>query len=139
MLRPALDLRDLTEKTWDLQLFGSRNGLATMLGWTLRYHTLRSQGSTSGFPDRILVRDRLLAVELKTETGKVSDAQAEWLDGLAAANVETYLWRPGDLDEIGRILASRGRPHTFLATAWLPSNGRADTIEQQTLLTKGAA
>jgi hypothetical protein len=151
----SLDLRDLTEKQWDAQLFASKTGLAPMLGWRLTYHTLRSKGSRSGFPDRVLVRDRLIAVELKTESGPVSDAQREWLDGLAAAHVEAYLWRPRDVEEIGRILGRRQHwdPENGLherqgqrwvywqpRSLWLPGIGRADTIEQQSLLQqKGAA
>jgi hypothetical protein len=150
----SLDLRDLTEKQWDAQLFASKTGLAPMLGWRLTYHTLRSKGSRSGFPDRVLVRERLIFVELKSETGAVSDTQTEWLDGLAKARVETYLWRPHDLEEIGRILGrkqhwdrdaglheSEGRRWVWWqpGSLWLPGIGRADTTEQQSLLTKGAA
>lgn len=102
----ATDL-DLTEKGWDTQLFNSRDGVATMLGWTLVYHTLRSKGSQTGFPDRVLVRDRVVYAELKRQQGTPTDAQMRWLTGLAVAGAEAYLWRPTDLDEIGRILAGR--------------------------------
>ncbi len=101
---------DPLEKEWDYQLFNSKKGLAPMLGWRLCYHTLRSKGSQSGFPDRVLVRDRVIFAELKREKGVVTDAQRDWLDGLAAAHAEVYLWRPSDLDEIAKILAARSRP-----------------------------
>jgi hypothetical protein len=104
-MKAALPLHLYTEKDWDHQL----KQLCDRLGWTLNYHTLRSKGSRSGFPDRILVRERLIAVELKTETGKPTDMQAEWLDGLSAAGVETYLWRPSDLEEAGQVLSKRWR------------------------------
>jgi hypothetical protein len=105
--QPFLD--DLLEREWDAMLFGSQKGLAPMLGWrpSLTYHTLRSKGSQSGFPDRVLIRDRLIVVELKREQGKPTPAQKEWLDGFAAVGVETYLWRPGDLDEIATVLSKR--------------------------------
>ncbi len=85
---------DPLEKEWDYQLFNSKKGLAPMLGWRLCYHTLRSKGSQSGFPDRVLVRERVIFAELKREKGVVSDHQREWLDGLAAAGAEVYLWLP---------------------------------------------
>lgn len=103
-----MNLNDVTEKEWDTQLFNSRKGLVTMLGWQLTYHTLRSKGSRSGFPDRVLVRERVVFVELKREGGKPSDEQVRWLTGLAVAGAEVYLWRPSDIDEIARVVGTRG-------------------------------
>lgn len=151
-MKAALPLHLYTERDWDHQL----KQLCDQLGWTLNYHTLRSKGSRSGFPDRILVRERLIAVELKTEQGKPTDAQREWLDGLAAAGVETYLWRPSDLDEIAQILSKRWRfehadaslvgtwttgelPRLWPGSVWLALLGRRDVHAQQTLDTKEAA
>lgn len=110
---PAQPLLDgLLEKEWDFMLFGRQKGLAPLLGWRpeLCYHTLRSKGSQSGFPDRVLVRDRIIFAELKREQGKPTETQREWLDGLAGAGAEVYLWRPSDLDEIATIL---GKLWTF--------------------------
>lgn len=104
-VKPLLD--DLLEKDWDFMLFGRDKGLAPMLGWRLCYHTLRSKGSQSGFPDRVLVRDRIVFAELKREQGKPTETQRQWLDGLASAGAEVYLWRPSDLDEIATILGKR--------------------------------
>lgn len=155
-LAPATRLVDVLEKDWDRDLFIGRSALAVMLGWT-SYHTLRSKGSKSGYPDRTLVRDRVVFVELKREKTGPTDDQVEWLDRLAAAGGEVYLWRPSDLDEISRVLATRwtylrgslGREEScsFVdvwtpASLWIPGIGRADTThhdEQQTLLAKGAA
>jgi hypothetical protein len=48
---------------------------------------------------------RLVFAELKSETGTVKPAQAEWLDVLRAVpGLEVYVWRPGDMDEIARVL-----------------------------------
>lgn len=61
--------------------------LAKLLGWELRYHTHDSRRSERGFPDLVLCRPRdgrLLIVELKSGTGKVSEEQRAWLEGLAA-------------------------------------------------------
>jgi hypothetical protein len=137
---PAQPLTAVLEKEWDRDLF-SRKGLATMFGWESQW-TFLSKGSRAGYPDRTACRERILFVELKREpsvASPITDAQRGWLDRLAAADGEVYLWRPSDLEEVARILAHRGRPDTYLATAWLPGIGRADTTEQQSLLTKRAA
>ncbi len=109
---------DPLEKEFDFQLFNSKKGLAPMLGWRLCYHTLRSKGSQSGFPDRVLVRERIIFAELKREKGVVTPGQVEWLNGLAAAGAEVYLWRPSDLDEIALILSHRARPEPRPNCAW---------------------
>lgn len=107
-----MKLDEILEKDWDAQLFNTQKGLAPNLGWTLSYHTLRSKGSRSGFPDRVLIRERVIFAELKREKTKPTPEQIVYLDGLAAAGAEVYLWRPSDLDEIGRVLSRR--------QMWLP-------------------
>jgi len=168
VIAQATPLPEILERDWDRQLFaaGRKPGIATQLGWHSHW-TFNSKGSAHGFPDRTLARDRVIFAELKRElTGKKSEdanrhpsaAQIGWLDQLARAGAEVYLWRPSDLDEIARILGKRwGHGHTdggtnvtFLfapgeqpfrpRSLWIPGAGRADTTEQQTLLTtKGAA
>ena len=82
--------------------------LAKLLGWKLRYHTRDSRGSERGFPDLVLCRPsdgRLLIVELKSATGKASEEQRAWLDGLATVRqFGSGLWRPRDWPEIERML-----------------------------------
>jgi hypothetical protein len=167
MKRAPTALVDVLEDQWDAQLFRGKNAVAVMLGWT-SYHTLRSRGSRAGYPDRTLVRDRIVFVELKREKTGPTDDQVEWLDRLAIAGGEVYLWRPSDLDEIAKVLSSRWTlepaetvgPSPNLAATWFPPRlyrrdygawtprsfwipgvGRADSHddEQQSLLTKGAA
>jgi len=101
---------DWTEKEWDTVLFQRAHGLAWQLGWTLNYHTYRSTRSPSGFPDRVIVRERVIYAELKKERGKPTAAQSEWLTGLTKAGAEVYLWLPHDLEEIAKILALRYDP-----------------------------
>lgn len=136
------NLLDMTEQEWDGQLFRSDKALAKMLGWRLCYHTLRSKGSKAGFPDRVLVRERIVYVELKSMTGKPTEAQVEWLDGLAKAGGECYLWKPSDLDEIGKILSKRwhldglhlinGTDLSWIPNSlWVPGIGRWDQREPE--------
>lgn len=71
----------------------------------LAYHVYDSRKSAAGFPDCILVRPpRIVAAELKTETGAVTKEQAKWLAAFAASGAETYVWRPSDWREVERVL-----------------------------------
>jgi hypothetical protein len=63
-------------------------------------------GDAKGFPDLVLVRERVIFAELKTDRGVIGDAQKQWRDWLKAANVEHHLWRPRDWDEVQRILGA---------------------------------
>lgn len=137
----ATPLAEVLEDDWDRQLFRGPKAVATMLGWT-SYHTLRSRGSRSGYPDRTCVRERIIFAELKREKTKPTPDQVEWLDRLAAAGGEVYLWRPSDLDEIGNLLGRRlhfnAHDRSLIPTSassgdqlwpgsmWLPGAGRRD-------------
>lgn len=100
-------LEELLENEWAQMLFSKNRGLAGSLGWQLTYHVRYTQGSPAGFPDQVLIRDRIIFAELKREKGKPTTNQIEYLDGLAAAGGEVYLWRPSDIDEIAEILRKR--------------------------------
>ena len=103
----------MTERQWQAQV----EGLARFYGWRL-FHAPdnrpnargKVQRVTPGFPDLFMVRDgEALAVELKTETGRVAPAQREWLDALAVVpGIDAYVWRPADFDDAHARLA-RGR------------------------------
>jgi hypothetical protein len=80
--------------------------LAEAQGWHC-YHTHDSRRSELGFPDLVLVRDRVVYVELKTETGKLTGKQREWLKALAWAGGETYCWRPRDWPEVQKVLENK--------------------------------
>ena len=70
---------------------------ARALGWTHVYHTWLAAHSTPGFPDLVLLRPpRLLVIECKTERGKVSEAQHDWLAAFTACGVEATIARPAD-------------------------------------------
>jgi len=92
--------RDLREQVRDL---------CKLFGWKMSF-SWTSIHSPKGFPDLVLacqVRQRVIYAELKTEKGKVTEYQREWLDELTACGQEVYLWKPDDIEEIARILRSR--------------------------------
>lgn len=47
-----------------------------------------------GFPDLVLVRDRILFVELKSEKGRLSPDQALWQEWLTEGDGDHRVWRP---------------------------------------------
>lgn len=93
-----------TEKEWLEQV----RKLAAQLGW-LTYHPHQSMRSEPGFPDLTLVRERVIFAELKRHaaSAKLSPHQEFWRGRLLAAGAEYYLWRPGDADQLVRILGRR--------------------------------
>lgn len=90
-------LTTITEKDFRQQVLEA----AQLLGWQ-SYFTWNSLHSPSGFPDLVLCRPpRIIFAELKKENGKVSPSQEEWILALGrCTGVESYLWRPSDIDTI---------------------------------------
>lgn len=85
--------RSISEAAFQAQVMQ----LARVLGWKA-YHTHDSRRSDPGFPDLVLVHPQhgVLFRELKTERGRVSDAQRTWLAALAASGADAAVWRPHD-------------------------------------------
>jgi hypothetical protein len=92
---------DLTEKQWLRQV----TDLAHLYRWRT-FHPWLSIRSERGWPDLALVRPpRLVLAELKTDHGKVTLPQQEWLDLLGACSgVEVHLWRPSDFNDLVEVL-----------------------------------
>lgn len=69
---------------------------AKMMGY-LTHHEYDSRRSTAGFPDLWIVGyGKLLVLENKTDTGRVSDDQRIWLRELTAAGVDARVYRLRD-------------------------------------------
>lgn len=101
-VKPAVPLADMTEKVWQQSV----SDLFRSLGWR-GYHTLRSKGSQPGYPDLTLahpIQGRVLWLELKSETGAVSDKQRDWIRTLADAGAEVYVVRPRHYQALASIL-----------------------------------
>lgn len=69
--------------------------LARASGW-LVYHTFDSRRSQPGFPDLVLVRERVMFRELKVRDGKLSLEQRTWLARLRSAGADAAVWRERD-------------------------------------------
>ena len=89
---------------------------AIPLGWLVkRDPPWRPTAAAAGYPDLTMVngqRRRIIFAELKTQKGRISSAQHDWIDALDDAcyesverhNVSVVVWRPSDWDEIGAVL-----------------------------------
>jgi len=90
--------------------------LARVYGWKIHHDrpamsrdgrwATHVQGD-AGFPDLVLAHPRhgTLYAELKTDKGKLSPAQVEWVQTLTDAGAEVHVWRPAQLDLIVKRLS----------------------------------
>ena len=92
--------------------------LAQLSGWKVAHFTVGITKAgyrtpmigDKGYPDITAVKNgQLIFAELKTEKGKPSTDQQDWLMALgevsymAQANISVYLWRPSDWTTIERV------------------------------------
>lgn len=97
----ALVTRGMSERSWSVHV----EQLLRLTGWRF-FHPWISIRSAAGFPDLLAIRDgRCIVLELKSERGKLTPAQAEWLALFAAVpGCEAYLLRPSDRERLVEIL-----------------------------------
>lgn len=94
-------LRSISEADWQTTVVQT----AEAFGWWW-WHDNDPRRNAAGWPDLTLIRPpRLVVVELKKETGKLSVAQRGLLGLMARCpGVEVYVWRPSDQRDMERIL-----------------------------------
>jgi hypothetical protein len=89
----------------------SKPGLCRLFGlkW---FHDRDSRRNPEGFPDLVITGRRTIYRELKTERGRLSAAQKEWIAALEAAGDDVDVWRPAHFlsGEIQRQLAAIAKP-----------------------------
>ncbi len=110
LTRARLD-RQMSEAQWQRQV----TEYARLRGWRWCHFraSRRADGSWrtavagdgAGWPDCVFVKDRVVLAELKSESGKLSPVQREWVDALEHAQAEVYVWRPSDWPEVERVLS----------------------------------
>jgi len=97
--------------------------LARRSGWLI-HHDLPAKSAAGrwathvqgdvGFPDLVLLSPhygQLLFVELKSEKGRTTSSQDNWLGALGIAGVESHIVRPADLEFIAHRLT---RPDQYI-------------------------
>lgn len=108
---------ELAGEMSEAELLDAVVGLARTLGWKVTHfrpgRTRTGAWVTpimgdAGFPDVVLapgegrMGGRVLAIELKSEKGRVSDEQSAWMQALHGRQLTSGVWRPCDWLE-GRI------------------------------------
>ena len=84
----------------EAELLEQVHSAARFLG-VLIYHTRDSRRSDPGFPDLVMTGPGGIAFrELKTETGRITSRQAEWLQQLRKAGGDAKVWRTSDWPEL---------------------------------------
>lgn len=79
--------------------------IAKEVGWSVQ-HNADSRRSHPGWPDLVLWRGRrALFRELKTDKGRLTEAQVSTLEGLTKAGLDVRVWRPKDKELILRELS----------------------------------
>ena len=94
--------------------------IAEMYGWRVcHFHDSRRQirpgvfigdKQSKGYPDLTLCHPRhgVAWAELKSDTGRTSPEQNEWIQALHVAGQVAYVWRPRDLIAVQRFLKDGG-------------------------------
>jgi len=104
----------VSEADWERSLVA----LAAINGWKVAGFRTAQVGKSwqtpvrhdaKGWPDLVLVRDRVIFVELKTDKGRLRPDQEKWIADLRKANQVVYVWRPSDWDEAVEVLRFGGR------------------------------
>jgi len=68
------------------------------------YYATALAADGAGFPDLVLVRERVIYAEIKTNRGVLSEEQKIWRDMLLAAGEEWYVWKPKDFESVMEVL-----------------------------------
>lgn len=112
MGRGVVSTKPLTEREWQAQVID----LARSTGWLVRHFSdSRRQVRpgvhvgdrlAAGVPDLLLIRERVVWAELKTDRGKLRPAQEVVIAALEAAGAEVHVWRPRDIDAVVEVLAA---------------------------------
>jgi hypothetical protein len=117
----------LTEAQWQRQV----TDLAELYGWVWAHFrpartahgwaTPVAGPMGAGFPDLVLVRERVVFVELKSDRGRLSDDQDRVLAWLEACGAEWHVWRPTDFEEARVVLQRLFHPHDEAPGREVPS------------------
>lgn len=66
------------------------------------YYQTPIQADGKGFPDDVLVRERVIFVELKSNTGRLSQEQKLWKEAIERAGYEYHVIKPKDTEHNAR-------------------------------------
>jgi hypothetical protein len=95
--------RAMTEAQWQRIV----EECAAANGWTC-WHDHDARRNDSGLPDLILIRDRVIWVELKRDGKQPTKVQRWFHDVLRGAGQEVYVWTPSMFAEVKAVLKGGG-------------------------------
>lgn len=110
-------LRSITEKAFTNDVVKLAKTLGYLVhhsrpAWVRNGRMVTPLQGSSGLPDLIMVRaPRVIFAELKREAVReLEGEQMRWALNLQGCPVEYYVWRPSDMEIVGRILQARVAP-----------------------------
>lgn len=77
---------------------------AALHGWVC-WHDWDSRRNAAGLPDLLLIRERVVWIEVKSAKGRMRTAQIRFIEALRDAGQEVYVARPENVEEIEGVLA----------------------------------
>lgn len=95
--------------------------MARRLGWRVAHFASMqgrdgiwrtpAQADGKGFPDLVLVRDRVIVAEIKGDNDRLKPAQEEWLSAIRMAGIAAHVWTSKEWasGEVERILKARSQ------------------------------
>lgn len=105
-LPPAAERSNMSEGVWQAQVVR----VAQALGYYV-YHPKLSRWSEQGWPDLSLLGRRALWLELKTDSGQLTERQVEVIMRMQDCGLEVHVLRPWHgLQAVADLLASRPLP-----------------------------
>ncbi len=106
----------LLDHVSEAQLQTSVEVALTAHGW--RWIHPKAQTGARGFPDIFAVRgSEALALELKSEDGRPSPDQLEWIAGLMATGIDAMIVRPSQTDWLDRRLSRTPIQQSFTSNS----------------------
>ena len=109
MAPPRTSARSSTRRTEEAEFQRKVTDLCDYLHlkW---HHETDSRRSKKGFPDLLIAGPGgVLFVELRSEKGRITPEQREWLDQLHRAGANVHVWRPSNFNEATVILKNLAR------------------------------
>ena len=112
-MRPSdtISLADTQGEQTEAEFQSDITRIARLTGWRC-YHTFNSRRSDAGYPDLTLVNATagfMVLAELKTDRGKLTAAQREWIADVRRTGQHGLVWRPALMDAITEFLSAPAR------------------------------
>jgi hypothetical protein len=80
---------------------------ARSLGWLVYHHPDSRHAYAAGFPDLVMVRGQVLYfIECKSNEGRFTPEQSDWIDALQEARQHVDIWRPAHHHRIEAVLST---------------------------------